>query len=347
MKKILVFLCAMLLVFAITGMAKAEVILYEDFEDSSGFTISGGSAAHWGIAPLTGTNFTQGGSQDGNIFFGSFAKDYFDDSYDLSLQSLMTISIPDLTDYTNLELTVAIASVEGVFETTHRDSLHIINGTSGGDCSAGPGCMPVTGAIDNFLPIVYGDDLWSNVHSRDLGLQFQDFVYTIDSSLESLTFAFSSTDYPEVVGIDSVKITGDPLSELPVALDIKPGSCPNPLNIDPKGILTVAILGTADLDVTTIDLASVRLEEVAPIRSSVNDVATPVVNPQSCECNSEGEDGFDDLILKFKASDVIEAVGDVSVGDIIELTLSGVLNDGTPIEGVDCIVFVKKGGKKD
>jgi hypothetical protein len=112
-------------------------------------------------------------------------------------------------------MTVALASVDGVFETTHRDSLHIINGTSGGDCTAGAGCIPVTGAIDSFLPIVYGDNLWSNVHSVAVGPQFQDFEYTIDSSLESLTFAFSSTDYPEVIGIDSVMISGDLIQPIP------------------------------------------------------------------------------------------------------------------------------------
>ena len=38
-----------------------------------------------------------------------------------------------------------------------------------------------------------------------------------------------------------------------VALDIKPGSCPNRINTMSKGVLTVAILGTGDLDVTEID----------------------------------------------------------------------------------------------
>lgn len=188
-------------------------IILEGFDDSSGFTISGGSAAHWGISSLTGTTFTQGGSQDGKIFYGSFAKDYFDTSYDLSIQSLMTISIPDLTGYTNLTLTVSLAAAERIWEPTHRDSLHIINGIEGGDCVGGAGCMPVTGAIDSFLPSSYPDFLRSTVHSNALGLQFQDFEYSIDSSLESLTFAFSSTDYPEIIGIDSVRITGDPLSE--------------------------------------------------------------------------------------------------------------------------------------
>jgi hypothetical protein len=65
---------------------------------------------------------------------------------------------------------------------------------------------------------------------------------------------------------------------LEVAVDIKPGSCPNPLNVKSKGVLPVAILGTEDFDVNQIDIASIRLEGVAPIRSSYEDVATPVAD---------------------------------------------------------------------
>ena len=131
MKKILVFLCAMLLVFAITGMAKAEVILFEDFEDSSGFTLAGCVPLYWGIAPLSGTasipsQFQQGSSsQDGNIFYGSLAKENSS-----SPAATMTIVLPDLSGYTNLELNVALAAAEGIWEPTHRDSLHIIGGTT-------------------------------------------------------------------------------------------------------------------------------------------------------------------------------------------------------------------------
>ena len=60
-------------------------------------------------------------------------------------------------------------------------------------------------------------------------------------------------------------------------IDIKPGSCPNALNIDSMGILTVAVLGTEDFDATTVDPASIRLQGVAPIRSSVEDLASPVI----------------------------------------------------------------------
>ncbi len=37
--------------------------------------------------------------------------------------------------------------------------------------------------------------------------------------------------------------------ELEVPLDIKPGSCPNPLKVERKGPLFVALLGTSKLDV--------------------------------------------------------------------------------------------------
>jgi len=197
----------------------AETILFVDFEDPSAFTLSGGyerSWIYWGIAPLNGTatvssNFVQGGSQDGNIFYGSYAREYR-----FAPAAAMTIPLPDLSKYTNIRLTVALAAAEGIWEPTHRDSLHIIGSTTTVppvvDCPGG-GCLPVTGAIDSFIPPAYPASLRSQVYSIDLLTEFQDFGYPIDSSLKSLTFAFASTDYPELAGIDSVIITGDPIPE--------------------------------------------------------------------------------------------------------------------------------------
>ena len=121
-----------------------------------------------------------------------------------------------------------------------------------------------------------------------------------------------------------------------VLIDIKPGSCPNPLNVESKGVLPVAILGSADFDVHDIDVASIRLADVAPIRSSLEDVATPV-DGDECECTTEAGDGIDDLTLKFKTQEIISALGEVVNGETLVLTLTGELLDGTPIEGADCI----------
>jgi hypothetical protein len=124
-----------------------------------------------------------------------------------------------------------------------------------------------------------------------------------------------------------------------VPVDIKPGSCPNPLNVKSKGVLPVAILGSEDFDVTTIDVASIRLADVSPIRSSCEDVAAPVIDGQECECTTEGPDGYLDLTLKFKTQEIVQALGEVVNGEVLFLTLTGELSDETPIEGADCIVI--------
>jgi hypothetical protein len=133
-------------------------------------------------------------------------------------------------------------------------------------------------------------------------------------------------------------------SVIDVPLDIKPQSCPNPLNVKSKGVLPIAILGTEDFDVTEIDLASIRLAGVAPIRSSIEDVSTPLLEKEDeCDCTTEGEDEIDDLTLKFDTQEIVDALGEVADGDVFVLTLTGELSDGTPIEGEDCIIILSKG----
>ncbi len=132
--------------------------------------------------------------------------------------------------------------------------------------------------------------------------------------------------------------------EVEVDLDIKPTSCPNPLNTKSKGNLPVAVLGTANLDVNDIDVSTVQLEGVDPIRSAIEDVATPVANRQDdCDCTTDGPDGFDDLTLKFDTQAIVAALGAVNDGDEVKLTITGNFNDGTPITGLDCVIIKKKG----
>ena len=131
-----------------------------------------------------------------------------------------------------------------------------------------------------------------------------------------------------------------------VSIDIEPNSCPNPLNVGSRGVLPVAILGSEDFDVTSIDVATIRLAGVAPIRSSYEDVNTPVIDGEECECTTEDPDGYLDLTLKFKTQDIVAALGEVVDGETLVLTLTGVLNDQTPIVGTDCVVINKKKGKK-
>ncbi len=128
-------------------------------------------------------------------------------------------------------------------------------------------------------------------------------------------------------------------SALEVSVDIKPGSCPNPLNVKSFGVLPVAILGTEDFDVSLIDPASIQLNGVGAIRSSLEDVATPMSGVVDCNCIETGPDGFVDLTLKFKTQEIVEVLGEVEHDDIITLELTGVLFDEIPIAGSDCIVI--------
>jgi len=127
---------------------------------------------------------------------------------------------------------------------------------------------------------------------------------------------------------------------IPVSLDIKPTSCPNPFNMGSKGVLPTAILGTEDFDVMTIDPASVRLEGIAPIRWEYKDVSRPVYpRYDSCDCTPDGGDGYMDLTLKFDHQAIASALGTVQPGEVIRVTLTAMTVDGIEIEGKDCIVI--------
>jgi hypothetical protein len=147
---------------------------------------------------------------------------------------------------------------------------------------------------------------------------------------------------------------GEPPGDgIEIPLDIKPTSCPNPLNTNSKGVLPVAILGTEDFDVTQIDPASVRLEGVAPLRWASEDVATPFepyTGKGDClaDCTTDGPDGFLDLTLKFETQAVVAALGGVNDGDCIVIGLTGNLKEefgGTPIVGEDVVVIRSKKSK--
>lgn len=150
--------------------------------------------------------------------------------------------------------------------------------------------------------------------------------------------------------INILAATEIPPPEIEVAVDIKPTSCPNPLNVKNNGVLPVAIVGTEDLDVTTVDPASVRLIGVAPLRCSLEDVVTPyepyIGKESAYDCTEEGPDGYIDLTLKFDMQEIAEALGEVNDGDVMALLLTGNLYeeyDGTPIVGEDIVIILKKG----
>jgi len=133
-------------------------------------------------------------------------------------------------------------------------------------------------------------------------------------------------------------------------VDIKPGYCPNPLEVYGSGDVSVAILGTEELDVTEIARYSVRLQEIAPLRSEIRDVAKPfrlykwqISGDKVKEdyCTDEGPDGKLDLVLYFSKEEILKAVGSTRSGDVLILRVNARHKSGAPIVGQDVMVIEK------
>jgi len=114
---------------------------------------------------------------------------------------------------------------------------------------------------------------------------------------------------------------------LTVAIDIKPGSFPNSINLGSGGLVPVAILSNADFDATTVDPstvtlagAQVALKGKGTLMSSVEDV---------------NGDGLLDLVVHVR-TDALQ----VTQTDT-EAILQGETLGGTPIEGTDSVRIVK------
>jgi hypothetical protein len=143
------------------------------------------------------------------------------------------------------------------------------------------------------------------------------------------------------INVDNIHICA--FSDHVVDVDIKPGSCPNPINTKSNGVLPVAVTGSSGFDVSLIDPDTVLLEGVPALRFSHEDVATPSGGDDPCACNTDGPDGITDLTLKFNTQAVVEALGPVNDGDVRTLTLTGSTLEGETLAGQDCVVILDKG----
>lgn len=176
---------------------------------------------------------------------------------------------------------------------------------------------------------------------------------------------FDETGGMDVIDIDSqgrylTLATRQPIGPGGVAgrLDVKPQSCPNPFNVKwldqldngqgggakakKGGVLPVAIVGSEHFDVMDIDVATILLEGVAPLRWNYEDVTSPVESTDECACNREQGDGWMDLTLKFSRQEIAGTFGSVMDGDVLILTLTAELLDGTPFEASDCVIIRAK-----
>jgi hypothetical protein len=149
-----------------------------------------------------------------------------------------------------------------------------------------------------------------------------------------------------------------PVGGLLAGVDIKPGSCPNPVNRNSNGVVPAAILGSEDFNVMNIDVNSVMISRADGVGGSVGalhgppgpgtseeDVGTPF-DGDLCGCHAANGDGYADLTLKFRTQDMVSLLelGDLPNNSLLELVISGTLSDGTEFTGNDCIRVQGPGG---
>lgn len=229
-------------------------------------------------------------------------------------------------------------------------------GVTGGAAGYGPSKL-VTIDLDTGLATVIGETgitagglafgpdglLYAGGNNRDGGN-----LYSIDTANAGASL-IGPTGFDGVSGLTLVTRRA-----ITASLDIKPGSCPNPFNTLPyasdledqkvlKGsVLPVAVLGSDEFDVMDIDPSTVALVGVEPLRYGFEDVGAPAINGEECECPSAGRDGYMDMTFKFDKRQIVDVIGLGITGEVLPLTMTGELMDGTPFEAVDCVTIISK-----
>jgi hypothetical protein len=112
--------------------------------------------------------------------------------------------------------------------------------------------------------------------------------------------------------------------EYHVSIDIKPGKDPNVINIRSNGLVPVALLGSAEFDVSQMDTSTVAF-------GRMHEAGTAAVKFSSEDVN---KDGFRDLVFGFKTREIGLQPGDT------EACLHVSLVDGTFFCGHDAVIVI-------
>jgi hypothetical protein len=114
---------------------------------------------------------------------------------------------------------------------------------------------------------------------------------------------------------------------VPVALDVRPGGTPNPIQLSARGVVPAAVLGSATFDAATVDPATLVL---AGARVALLATGRPQASLQDVNA-----DGILDLVAQFPIASMTGLVPGAGVA-----TLTGALLDGTPIYGQDAVLVL-------
>src|SRR5262249_45145111 len=115
---------------------------------------------------------------------------------------------------------------------------------------------------------------------------FRDPSGNITSSTFSVSSSgLSATQLPQDAPLVTLELVP---CHLPVLIDVKVGNATDPINVASQGVLPVVLFGSADFDVTQVNLSTPRFAGAAVFQWSLADV---------------NGDGRQDLVLKFRTQD--------------------------------------------
>jgi hypothetical protein len=152
-----------------------------------------------------------------------------------------------------------------------------------------------------------------------------DWVTLNGPDISRIHFEISNSYSYDGIGIDDVSFTVS-LGEIPVDIDIKPGSDSNPINPDSKGLVPVAIFSSPEFDATQVDPTSISLAGAG--------VAVRGKDKLMAHEEDVNNDGLIDLVVQVETQNFT----DLSDGGTVEL--AGATFGGQAVVGYDEVIIV-------
>lgn len=113
---------------------------------------------------------------------------------------------------------------------------------------------------------------------------------------------------------------------IPVTIDIKPGSYPNPVNLKSEGLIPVALLGSTTLNVANVDLGTIGFHPMGRCEQAIE--------PARYRFTDVNGDDYTDIIFHFEAQEVGFQPEDTGA------CLHGILKSGEHFCGHDSVVII-------
>lgn len=157
--------------------------------------------------------------------------------------------------------------------------------------------------------------------SIDVTAPYLDSIANADPALGVLAQAVTDP----VLGAITINNCFLQITEENIDIDIKPGSFPNSINTKSRGVIPVAILGSPDFDVTTVNVVTL---EFGPAGASP-------AHEAGGHLEDMNYDGVIDLVSHYHTQETGLAIGDE------EACVVGATTDGVRIRGCDSVQIVK------